>query len=160
MSLSCYVPPQIIPKSRVVHLADKQILKRHIQSYPKITVSKTHGGGAIPGPWTTALLHLVRLQLFHVGVAETLHLVRLQLFHVGDANTLHLVRLQLFHVGDANTFHLVRLQLFYVGDANTLHLVRLQLFHVGDAKTELRYRELDCLRRWPQDGNGVGCRTC
>ena len=36
MRLSCYVPSQIIPKSRVVHLADKQILKRHILSYPKI----------------------------------------------------------------------------------------------------------------------------
>ena len=40
MPLSCYVPSQIIPKSRIVHLADKQILKRHILSYPKITVSK------------------------------------------------------------------------------------------------------------------------
>ena len=62
MPLSCYVPSQIIPKSRVVHLADKQILKRHILSYPKITVSKNPrgrgvgvgwGGGSIPGPWTT-----------------------------------------------------------------------------------------------------------
>ena len=68
MPLSCYVPSQIIPKSRVVHLADKQILKRHILSYPKITVSKNlplpPGGWegwegwvggrrvSIPGPWT------------------------------------------------------------------------------------------------------------
>ena len=35
MLLSCYVPSQIISKSRIVHLADKQILKRHILSYPK-----------------------------------------------------------------------------------------------------------------------------
>ena len=40
MPLSCYVPSQIIPKSRVVHLADKQILKRHILNYPKMIVSK------------------------------------------------------------------------------------------------------------------------
>ena len=64
MPLSCYVPSQIIPKSRIVHLADKQILKTHIMSYPKIIVSKnpppppplrTGGGGrvSIPGPWTT-----------------------------------------------------------------------------------------------------------
>ena len=51
MPLSCYIPSQIIPKSRVVHLADKQILKRHILSYPKIIVSKNpppggRGGGA------------------------------------------------------------------------------------------------------------------
>ena len=57
MPLSCYVPSQIIPKSRVVHLADKQILKRHILRYPKIIVSKDHagggwGGGSVPGPWT------------------------------------------------------------------------------------------------------------
>ena len=48
MLLSCYVPSQIIPKSRIVHLADKQILKRHILSYPKIIVSKNppgRGGG-------------------------------------------------------------------------------------------------------------------
>ena len=49
MRLSGYVPSQIIPKSRVVHLADKQILKRHILCYPKITVSdclqKSPGGG-------------------------------------------------------------------------------------------------------------------
>ena len=32
MRLSCYVPSQIIPKSRVVHLEDKQILKRHTHS--------------------------------------------------------------------------------------------------------------------------------
>ena len=44
MPLSCYVPSQIIPKSRVVHLADKQILKRHILSYPKIIVSKNSPG--------------------------------------------------------------------------------------------------------------------
>ena len=44
MPLSCYVPSQIIPKSRIVHLADKQILKRHILSYPKITVSKNPPG--------------------------------------------------------------------------------------------------------------------
>ena len=44
MLLSCYVPSQIIPKSRIVHLADKQILKRHILSYPKIIVSKGRGG--------------------------------------------------------------------------------------------------------------------
>ena len=40
MLLSCCVPSQIIPKSRIVHLADKQILKRHKLSYPKIIVSK------------------------------------------------------------------------------------------------------------------------
>ena len=40
MRLSCFVPSQLIPKSSVAHLADKQILKKHIQSYPKITVSK------------------------------------------------------------------------------------------------------------------------
>ena len=45
MLLSCYVPSQIIPKSRIVHLADKQILKRHILSYPKIIVSKNPPGG-------------------------------------------------------------------------------------------------------------------
>ena len=45
MRLSCYVPSQIIPKSRVVHLADKQILKRHILSYPKIIVPKISRGG-------------------------------------------------------------------------------------------------------------------
>ena len=45
MPLNCYVPSQIIPKSRVVHLADKQILKRHVLSYPKIIVSKNLGGG-------------------------------------------------------------------------------------------------------------------
>ena len=45
MLLSCYVPSQIIPKSRIVHLADKQILKRHIMSYPKIIVSKNPLGG-------------------------------------------------------------------------------------------------------------------
>ena len=45
MPLSCYVPSQIIPKSRVVHLADKQILKRHILSYPKIIVTGGGGGG-------------------------------------------------------------------------------------------------------------------
>ena len=51
MLLSCYVHSQIIPKSRIVHLADKQILKRHILSYPKIIVFKipppphSHGGG-------------------------------------------------------------------------------------------------------------------
>ena len=44
MRLSCYVPYPIIPKSRVVHLADKHILKRHILSYPKITVSKNRRG--------------------------------------------------------------------------------------------------------------------
>ena len=44
MQLSCYVPSQIIPKSRVVHLADKQILKRHILSYPKINVYKNPTG--------------------------------------------------------------------------------------------------------------------
>ena len=52
MPLSCYVPSQIIPKSRVVHLADKQILKRHILSYPKIIVSKKlpgWGGGGGEG---------------------------------------------------------------------------------------------------------------
>ena len=60
MPLSCYVPSQIIPKSRVVHLADKQILKRHILCYPKIIVTKIPpppgggGGGRVsrPGPWT------------------------------------------------------------------------------------------------------------
>ena len=36
---------QIIPKSRVVHLADKQILKRYILSYPKIIISKIPQGG-------------------------------------------------------------------------------------------------------------------
>ena len=49
MPLSCYVPSQIIPKSRVVHLADKQILKRHILSYPKIIVSKNTPGGGVGG---------------------------------------------------------------------------------------------------------------
>ena len=44
MPLSCYVPSQIIPKSRIVHLAYKQILKRHIMSYPKIIVSKNPPG--------------------------------------------------------------------------------------------------------------------
>ena len=53
MPLSCYVPSQILPKNRVVHLADKQILKKHILSYPKIIVSK-NPGGLIPGPWTTS----------------------------------------------------------------------------------------------------------
>ena len=60
MPLSCYVPSQIIPKSRVVHLADKQILKSHILSYSKITVGGGGGGVggdggrrvSIPGPWT------------------------------------------------------------------------------------------------------------
>ena len=53
MQLSCYVPSQIIPKSRVVHLADKQILKRHILSYPKIIVSKNprEGGGGGFDTW-------------------------------------------------------------------------------------------------------------
>ena len=62
MPLSCYIPSQIISKSRVVHLADKQILKRHILSYPKIIVSKNPPraggggeGGSIPGPWTIEL---------------------------------------------------------------------------------------------------------
>ena len=45
MRLSCYVPSQIIPKSRIVYLANKQILKRHILSYPKIIVSKNPRGG-------------------------------------------------------------------------------------------------------------------
>ena len=49
MPLSCYVPSQIIPKSRIVHLADKQILKRHILSYPKIIVSKNPPGGGAGG---------------------------------------------------------------------------------------------------------------
>ena len=67
MRLSCYVPSQIIPKSRVVHLAHKQILKRHILSYPKVIVSKNPhpgwgrgvggGGGSIPGPWTIYAKH-------------------------------------------------------------------------------------------------------
>ena len=44
---------QMIPKSRVVHLAEKQILKRHILSSPKITVSKNlQGRVSIPGQWT------------------------------------------------------------------------------------------------------------
>ena len=53
MRLSCsYVPSQIIPKSRVVHHADKQILKRHILSYPKIPPGGGGGGrGGSPGPW-------------------------------------------------------------------------------------------------------------
>ena len=46
MPLSGYVPSQIIPKSRIVHLADKQILKRYILSYPKIIVSKNPPGGS------------------------------------------------------------------------------------------------------------------
>ena len=45
MPLSCYVPSQIILKSRIVHLADKQILKRHIMSYPKTIISKNPPGG-------------------------------------------------------------------------------------------------------------------
>ena len=60
-AISCHVPSQIIPKSRIVHLADKQILKRHILSYPKIIVSKNPPGGggggrggSIPGPWTNS----------------------------------------------------------------------------------------------------------
>ena len=44
MRLSSYVSSQIIPKSRVVHLVDKQILKRHILSYPKIIASKNPRG--------------------------------------------------------------------------------------------------------------------
>ena len=56
MRLSCYVPSQIIPKNRVGYLADKQILKRHILSYPKIIVSKNPQGWgwrvSIPGPLT------------------------------------------------------------------------------------------------------------
>ena len=57
MRLSCYEPSQIIPKSRAVHLADKQILNRHILSYPKIMVSKSAlppppGRVLIPDPWT------------------------------------------------------------------------------------------------------------
>ena len=47
MRLSCCVPSQIIPKSTVVHLADKQILKR------RWAIQKSRGGGgSIPGPWT------------------------------------------------------------------------------------------------------------
>lgn len=57
---------QSSPKSRVVHLEDKQILKSHILSYPNIIVSKNppphtpptprrEGGGGvrvlIAGPW-------------------------------------------------------------------------------------------------------------
>ena len=49
MRLSCYVPSEIIPKSRVVHLADKHILKSHILSYPKITVSKNLRGVGVGG---------------------------------------------------------------------------------------------------------------
>ena len=57
MLLSCYVPSQIIPKSIIVHLADKQILKRHIMSYHKKNcLQKSPGGGggrvSIPSPWT------------------------------------------------------------------------------------------------------------
>ena len=63
MPLSCYVPSQIIPQSRVVHLADKQISKRHILSYLKIPpegvgwvcVCVWGGGGSIPCPWTIAV---------------------------------------------------------------------------------------------------------
>ena len=65
MPLSCYVPSQIIPKSRIVQIADKQILKRHILSYPKIIVSKNPagwgggwGGGSIRSPWT--ILNVLR----------------------------------------------------------------------------------------------------
>ena len=55
--LRCYVPSQIIPKSRVVYLADKQILKRHILRYPKIIVSKISPGRvSIPGPWTISFI--------------------------------------------------------------------------------------------------------
>ena len=53
MPLSWYVPSQIIPKSRVVHLADKQILKRHILSYPKIIVSKNPPRGV--GGWVVVV---------------------------------------------------------------------------------------------------------
>ena len=82
MRLSCYVPSQIIPKSRVGHLADKQILKRLIQSYPKIIVSKNPGGlggGVIPGPWTIDTLQtsssslLFRGCLLSCWVASAMH---------------------------------------------------------------------------------------
>ena len=53
--LSCYVPFQIIPKSRVGHLADKQILKRRILSYPKIIVSNAAGGGGGGGGGTVSI---------------------------------------------------------------------------------------------------------
>ena len=56
MPLSCYVPSQIIPKSRIVHLADKQILKRHILSFvsknPPPLPPPPAGRVSIPGPWT------------------------------------------------------------------------------------------------------------
>ena len=74
MSLSCYVPSQIIPKSRIVHLADKRILKRHILSYPKIIVSKNPPGGgeggrvSIPGPWTISPVLFVGAQASRVSV--------------------------------------------------------------------------------------------
>ena len=57
MWLSCYVPSQIILKSRIVHLADKQILKRHIRSYPKIIVSKKSPGEAGEGGGGWYLAH-------------------------------------------------------------------------------------------------------
>ena len=73
MPLSCYVPSQIIPKSRVVHLADKQILKRHIQSYPKIIVSNWGGGGGGGGGFRYLAhglmsLAFVLLDFQHAGV--------------------------------------------------------------------------------------------
>ena len=70
---------QIIPKSRVVHLADKQILKRYILSYPKIIVSKDLPGGgeggvgglSIPGPWTFDTWPMCRWSLMSYSGSET-----------------------------------------------------------------------------------------
>ena len=73
MRLSCYVPSQIIPKSRVVHLADKQILKTHtelsknhcLQKSPGVVMGGGGGGGgSIPGPWLTGLFVVVSLFCF------------------------------------------------------------------------------------------------
>ena len=87
MPLSCYIPSQIISESRVVHLADKQILKRHILSYPKFIVSKTPpphppggwgaglrgwGGGSIPGPWTNLDVFFDHINSFHPTIKFTI----------------------------------------------------------------------------------------
>ena len=74
MPLSCYVLSQIIPKSRVVHLADKQILKRHILSYPKIIVSKSPGGGGGGGGgFDTWPMDYTRTHRMSVGLTQQLN---------------------------------------------------------------------------------------